>query len=65
MNSSCFICGIDRIDLDKKSKVMDQGFESHVLKDHNLWNYMFYLGYITHKNPTDCSGYESYVLECV
>lgn len=26
---------------------------------------MFYLGYITHKNPTDCSGYESYVLDCV
>lgn len=46
MNSSCFICGIERIDLDKKSKVVDKGFNYHVKEDHNLWNYMFYLGYI-------------------
>lgn len=38
--NKCFICNFDRFTFDKMS---EGGFERHIAKDHNLWNYVFYI----------------------
>ena len=31
------------------------------MRDHNLWNYIFYLAYLDKKDPMDYNGIESYI----
>lgn len=56
----CFICGINRHILDKKTEER-KGFVYHISYEHNLWNYIFYILYLKHKEKTEYSGIESYV----
>jgi hypothetical protein len=42
MKNKCFICGIDRPTFDKEA----DGFENHIERDHQLWNYLFYIYYL-------------------
>ena len=37
------------------------GFETHVQKEHNLANYMFFLMYLISKPDTEYTGQETYV----
>lgn len=60
MINVCFICGFDREFYSKQSK----GFKGHIREDHNMWNYLFYISYIRHKDSTELTGIESYVKEC-
>lgn len=30
-----------------------------------MWNYIFYIAYITNKDKTDLTGIESFVKECI
>lgn len=59
MESNCFICGIGKDALDK----IPRGFETHVQKEHNLANYMFFLMHLINKPNTDYTGQETYVWE--
>lgn len=59
MESNCFICGIGKDSLDK----IPRGFETHVQKEHNLANYMFFLMHLINKPNTDYTGQETYVWE--
>lgn len=56
----CFICGFDQESLDK-IKVGKNGFKEHVKKEHYMWNYLFYIGYVKDKSETELTGVESYV----
>jgi len=56
----CFICGISRQILDKKTEER-RGFPYHINLEHNLWNYIFYILYLKDKEKTEYSGFESYV----
>ena len=43
----CFICGIDRVTLEKQQ----EDFEDHIKNKHFLWNYAFYLYCLKKKVP--------------
>ncbi len=34
----------------------------HVEKEHNLWNYVYYIAFLLEKDSMDYNGIESYVL---
>ena len=57
--SECFICGIDRLRLDTKGG----GFQKHIQKDHNMWNYLFLIMTILDKDETEYNGWEQHVAE--
>ncbi|XP_014664679.1 PREDICTED: ryanodine receptor-like isoform X2 [Priapulus caudatus] len=59
MESQCFICGIGKEYFDK----IPHGFDTHVLKEHDLANYLFFLMYLIDKPETDYTGQETYVWE--
>ncbi|CAG0903234.1 unnamed protein product [Cyprideis torosa] len=52
MESNCFICGMGKDYFDK----VPHGFETHVIKEHNLANYMFFLMHLINKPDTEYTG---------
>ena len=61
MNSICFICGLDKEEIEKYYPGKE-GFEKH-LQDHSVWNYFFYTFYLEDKESSEYSGLESYIKE--
>ncbi|KRW98640.1 hypothetical protein PPERSA_00228 [Pseudocohnilembus persalinus] len=59
----CFICGLNRRDLDHLSA--KQSFNEHTSIKHNMWNYLYYIAYIKDKPSTNYTGIETYVAECL
>jgi ryanodine receptor 2 len=59
MEAACFICGIGKDYFDK----VPHGFETHVQKEHNLANYLFFLMHLINKDENDYTGQETYVWE--
>ncbi|KAK2192468.1 hypothetical protein NP493_31g06036 [Ridgeia piscesae] len=59
LESSCFICGIGKDYFDK----VPHGFETHIQKEHNFANYMFFLMHLINKPDTEYTGQETYVWE--
>lgn len=57
MDTLCFICGVDRFTFDTKGK----GFERHITKDHNMWQYLALLIHIRQKISTEYNGWEAHV----
>ena len=45
MKNVCFICGFEREFLDKIPG--SKGFELHIKETHNMWNYLFYISYLS------------------
>ena len=58
LRGSCFICGLPVEDFEKPGCA---DFETHITKEHYMWNYICYLSYLTDKEPSDYSGIESYI----
>lgn len=56
-NNICFICSIDRNEFDRGG----EGFEKHIEKDHNLFQYLYYKIYIMNKPKTEYNGTESMI----
>lgn len=46
MQNICYICGIERLVFDKEA----DGFENHIERDHQLWNYIEFLFYLNTKD---------------
>lgn len=59
MKNKCFICGMERYIFEKNA----DGFINHIERDHQCWNYVFYLYYLEKKDPTEFNGIESYIQE--
>jgi hypothetical protein len=60
--SNCFICGKLRDKLDAQ----EGGFENHIKQFHNMWEYIFFIGYLREKQTmgiVDLSEAESKILE--
>ncbi len=55
MKNKCFICGLERYTFDKYA----DGFYNHIERDHQLWNYLYYLFYLENKDATEYNGIES------
>ena len=62
LENICFICGYDKETIEKNSPA-DMNFEIHIKEDHNLWNYLFFIGYLKNKDQTEFTGIESYVID--
>lgn len=58
--NKCFICGLQRDFIEKKTH---KGFKHHILNDHNEWNYVLFIAYLQRKKETEYTGIESYVRE--
>lgn len=57
IDNECFVCGIDRFTLDTQGG----GFEAHVERDHDKWEYLFLMVMLREKDPSDYNGWESHV----
>lgn len=58
LRGSCFICGLPVEEFEKPGCA---DFETHITKEHYMWNYICYLSYLTDKEPNDYSGIETYI----
>jgi len=54
---TCFVCGIDRTEFDRKG----EGFDKHIKEDHNLWKYIALFIHLRKKPVEWFDGPESYV----
>lgn len=53
----CFVCGINR----NKARSLGLDFNDHVNKDHDIWNYAFFLINLQNLQGKDMNTYELYV----
>lgn len=56
-NFRCFICSIEKIEFSKLGK----DFNHHIAHEHNPWDYIFFLVYLSEKDSDDFNGTESYI----
>eukprot|EP01060_Flectonema_neradi_P008971 TRINITY_DN16422_c0_g1_i2.p1 TRINITY_DN16422_c0_g1~~TRINITY_DN16422_c0_g1_i2.p1 ORF type:complete len:2879 (+),score=387.34 TRINITY_DN16422_c0_g1_i2:29-8665(+) len=61
LRTHCFICNVPSSEYDKRA----DGFSNHVNRDHNMWNYMFFVFYIANKPRDELTGQESFVYNCL
>jgi len=61
MKGECFICSLDQSVFQRKAN----GFEPHIKRDHNMWQYLFYFLYLFQKSETEYTAQESYVHEMI
>jgi hypothetical protein len=54
--SKCFICSLDRAQLDRYGK----GYLHHCAHEHNIWHYLYFLVHLKYKDPTERTGLEDY-----
>ncbi|PWV16830.1 putative inositol 1,4,5-trisphosphate receptor [Trypanosoma cruzi] len=60
MKSTCFVCGLEA---DEFERAHVGGFRAHVVHEHNMWMYFYFMHYLRRKDPNDFTGQESYVDE--
>ena len=58
-------CKYDYQDLFNQFDKHADGFKNHIIRDHHLWNYIYYLVYVVDKDSTDRNGIESEIAEKV
>jgi len=61
MESTCFICGIDRFTFDTSGG----GFEEHIRNDHWMWTYLALIIHVFEKETIEYNGWEAYVADCI
>jgi len=57
----CFICGIERSEFEKH-----MNFEEHVIDEHNMWAYVYYIAYLVEKQKTsknEMTDIENFVID--
>ncbi|EGR33066.1 hypothetical protein IMG5_062440 [Ichthyophthirius multifiliis] len=60
INEICFICGQTRAHIDAYNK---KGWHHHICCEHNIYNMLYYIIYVSNKNNNECDGLESYIKE--
>ncbi|KAJ1470178.1 hypothetical protein T484DRAFT_1848712 [Baffinella frigidus] len=61
LQTTCFVCNLDRFTLDQKGS----GFDPHILHEHNPRWYFFFLLHVKSRPKSKLTGQEAYVLEKV
>ena len=59
MEGECFICSLKNYDFER----FGNGFQTHVRKEHKMWNYLFFFMHLNEKDPTDYNSNEQFVVE--
>lgn len=62
MVNKCYICGIGKFDIIKKT---EKGFLHHYKVDHYMWNYLFYMYNLEQKDINEYNGIETYVHQLI
>jgi len=57
---TCFICGIDKGIIDRRTADAG-GFNHHYKNDHNMWQYVYFMWYLWKKPVEELTGPEGYV----
>ncbi|KAG9461180.1 hypothetical protein GDO78_017809 [Eleutherodactylus coqui] len=57
LKTTCFICGLERDKFDNKTV----SFEEHILSEHCMWHYLYFIVLVKVKDPTEYTGPESFV----
>ena len=52
--NNCFVCGNTRADFSKRSV----NFNMHISKQHDPWNYIYFIYYLNNKGEEELSGLE-------
>uniref|UniRef100_A0A3Q2YXR3 Ion transport domain-containing protein n=1 Tax=Hippocampus comes TaxID=109280 RepID=A0A3Q2YXR3_HIPCM len=60
LKTTCFIC-LERDKFDNKTV----SFEEHIMYEHNMWHYLYFLVLVRVKDPTEYTGPESYVAQMI
>ena len=58
--NKCFVCGMTKAMIEQNNETT---FVFHVEKEHNEWNYVFFIWYLIQKEKNSLSALESYVLK--
>ena len=61
-NKTCFICGLDKNQLNKYYG-HEQGFYEHIKLDHYLWNYMFLIFNVIKKNSKNLISIDKNIVD--
>ena len=67
-HSKCFICGIDKTKFDEafQKRGIQKGFElEHIDHEHNMWDYLYFVMHLNHKDETEYTGAETFVANCM
>jgi hypothetical protein len=59
INNTCYICGLERSEIEHKAK----GWMHHFMAEHVPLAYLAFLVYLTEMPMQDCAGVEKYVKE--
>ena len=68
LDSKCFICGIEKTKFDEafQKRGIQKGFElEHIHHEHNMWDYLFFVMHLNHKDERDYTGAETFVASCI
>merc|ERR1711871_71735 len=57
----CFMCGLNRSVFDANVSKGSTQYDSHIAAEHNLWDYVFYIIYLRHKDEDEYTGVETFV----
>ena len=58
IETKCFVCGVTKDDLEKDRI----NFKKHCEKDHNIWNYIYYMITLKFSDPQDLNAINGHVL---
>lgn len=56
---TCFICSIEKQIFDRDK--ISAGFDAHIMSEHHMWNYIYFIIYIWQQDKDDDDGLEQYV----
>uniref|UniRef100_A0A8C7X2Y6 Inositol 1,4,5-trisphosphate receptor n=1 Tax=Oryzias sinensis TaxID=183150 RepID=A0A8C7X2Y6_9TELE len=61
LKTTCFICGLERDKFDNKTVT----FEEHIMEEHSMWHYLYFIVLVKVKDSTEYTGPESYVAQMI
>ncbi|XP_056373589.1 inositol 1,4,5-trisphosphate receptor type 2 isoform X2 [Hyla sarda] len=61
LKTTCFICGLERDKFDNKTV----SFEEHIMSEHCMWHYLYFIVLVKVKDPTEYTGPESFVAKMI
>jgi hypothetical protein len=62
MENKCTVCGLTRQEFERNEP---GAWRTHYKQEHNLWAYYFFLVHLRTRPPTEYTGLEDFVAECV
>ncbi|XP_069619194.1 inositol 1,4,5-trisphosphate-gated calcium channel ITPR2 [Ranitomeya imitator] len=61
LKTTCFVCGLERDKFDNKTV----SFEEHIMSEHCMWHYLYFIVLVKVKDPTEYTGPESFVAKMI